>query len=441
MSSWNRVLRKCRGIYFVCLSVLFWGACSSQNEVAGGSDHPNQIVGKVRPHTGQTDSNLQYEVRLYQRSRSVSLARQVARIEDLPVLMDSLDCDSSGVFRFMDVNRGQYYVEAISSDSGGVVLSTQVVMALTSSDQGDPIELGYLALREPFSLDIPKDWLNEDGCDSIFFVVGTHYVSKEENGNCLIPFIASGEDYEIARIAQPSTILASFSAVSSAEQMSSSEEELRSSSLSSSLAVSSSSKESLSSAETLSSSSASQPSSSSEARSSSDVEKSSSSPESSSSQVVCGPSPVCPAGSALDVLSSMQGCVDSWRCAISDADYAQNYADSTLLELESNVVALTLKDGDTAHLTLNTVYEFQMTRNVSLGLSWVEKVIGEQSLIQYMWQGNLDSLASDSVLAEQKIRLKPIAPQFQELLWVYQSGDSLVAPLDTFRLWLDCPFK
>jgi len=183
--------------WIVALTLMGWLQCCTLHDTAGGSDHPNELVGQVANRGDQ-----EVVVRLYRMNDAQNLAKVLMKIQGLPQVSQEVSPDSEGRFVLKEVEAGTYYVEAIRQDSSAVQISEVLLVPEDSRQVQWPLNVGLLSLKVPGR--IP---LESSVCDDAFYVRGTHYQSEfNEDSVCTIPFVPSAKSYQLIQVSSPDTV-------------------------------------------------------------------------------------------------------------------------------------------------------------------------------------------------------------------------------------------
>jgi len=187
-------------------------ACSLQ-ETAGGSDHPNELIGGI-----VDTSNVPVLVNLYQigfRSSNDSYPSQ-------PQLIVQTQPDKNGSFSISQIEAGQYYFEIIREDSSAVNISAPFTVPEDPHSVDWPLKIGDIPLRIPgrITLTLPGSqdeigtthsnvWPDSLPCNNVYVILGTHYQSSfDQNSNtCVIPYVPSGMAYQVVLSSAPDTLV------------------------------------------------------------------------------------------------------------------------------------------------------------------------------------------------------------------------------------------
>jgi hypothetical protein len=181
---------------FIPLLLAVLCSCTLHDEVAGGSDHPNELVGKVLPASTSTGS-AKTMVELYQvnaNSGTTSLARMVASRANLPQRVALDTCDANGLYHFDSVATGSYYIQAFVADSSMIVLGSP----FTLPQKGGLLTLNDMQLSLPGSITLHLGDPGTFDISDTLFLVGTHYYALlNSQGNAEFPFVPQGT-YKLA---------------------------------------------------------------------------------------------------------------------------------------------------------------------------------------------------------------------------------------------------
>lgn len=177
--------------FFMLTSIFL--ACSPQ-ETAGGSDHPNELIGAVVDST-----NKEIVVRLYRTITTNDPSLSDSLANGKPEIIQESYLDSTGFYSFIIIQEGSYYVEAILDDSSAVNISQTISVSSETSENEWPLELEAMPLYIP-----GRVVFSSEDCAGTLYAVGTHYQSSAmSEKNCMIPYLPSGRSYQIRSTSAP----------------------------------------------------------------------------------------------------------------------------------------------------------------------------------------------------------------------------------------------
>jgi len=192
-------------------------SCSVHDDVAGGSDHPNEIVGTVLFTEGNTGTKTAIQVALYRASgeqASTALLRNKVAgsfASTIPVRVSSVACNSLGEYRFDSIPNGEYLVQAYAQDSSEQVLSA--VFSLPAANAHDTLNKLQMQVSGSirFFVGAPA---NPKQPDTLYLQGTPFYALVDSLGFVVFPFVPQGSFFTIKDLSNPTMNYGSKAALS-----------------------------------------------------------------------------------------------------------------------------------------------------------------------------------------------------------------------------------
>lgn len=171
-------------------------ACSSEHERAGGSDHPNEIVGLIEPGVVVRLHPIDTKAPTLAKAAVISLAKER--------LIENDTCNSKGEFRFSNVETGYWRIEAFTPDSTELLLSPVFYLG-----EKDSLDLELLELKPAAFIHLLLPSGENIRCDSNLALAGTPWLPHQaDDAQCHFPFVVSEEIFALIQTSSPADSLA-----------------------------------------------------------------------------------------------------------------------------------------------------------------------------------------------------------------------------------------
>lgn len=363
-------------IFIAVLAILL--GCSIREDYSGGSDHPNEITGQAIKQDIQSQSPLVANLYPLEPQQIPSaLMRSVA--PPTPIVRNDT-CDTLGQFRFINVIPGTYRIEILSTDSAQVVLSN--IIHVTDRDT---IRLSPMQMVKSTSIWIRLEPGSSIVCDSRLELQGTLYSpTLNANGLCVFPFAPAGMEFQLVQQMDSTVTLGTIQALVDSTQ---------------------------------------------------DTVIQVITPNGIES---CPTTPQCNSSETpVTLLLNSYGCLEQWRCDLSDTNYFLARQD-TLLYGTPQLYIDSSNHSDTLSLSINDLVELRLITNGSTGFFWSTPERGTSLLFENR-NVAIDTTIDTMMVGESSwrvIRIKALSKQFQPITWYYSRTDSTEA-IDTFMVYMD----